>query len=145
MCTSKVSNHNPTTAVMFRKLRNYIPIYVLMGLITFVRQTLEKNADARGYHFADSAEIRSKMFECSPIVNVEKVRCTTLIALGLKDRRVPPFQGRGFHKRLLYAKQNSRLICYEKEPHAFFQVPTLGNFFMSAVAQFWSLINSTTE
>jgi acylaminoacyl-peptidase len=41
-----------------------------------------------------------KMLKHSPIIHVNKVKAPTLIALGSKDLRVPPSQGKLWYNRL---------------------------------------------
>ena len=58
------------------------------------------------------------MYRVSPIIHVHKVITPTLILLGSKDRRVPPFNGMDFYHSLLIAKTPSRLIVYPEDVHA---------------------------
>eukprot|EP00445_Apocalathium_hangoei_P071793 CAMPEP_0204162652 /NCGR_PEP_ID=MMETSP0361-20130328/35732_1 /ASSEMBLY_ACC=CAM_ASM_000343 /TAXON_ID=268821 /ORGANISM="Scrippsiella Hangoei, Strain SHTV-5" /LENGTH=743 /DNA_ID=CAMNT_0051119281 /DNA_START=69 /DNA_END=2297 /DNA_ORIENTATION=- len=64
-----------------------------------------------------TADVLSMMLSRSPIVHVDKVRTPTLVALGMKDRRVPPSQGLDYYHALRAREVPVRLLCYEGELH----------------------------
>lgn len=67
---------------------------------------------------APSATELTAMWQRSPCAHAATVRAPTLIALGLKDRRVPPSQGMEYYHSLRSRGVPTRLICYEHEGHA---------------------------
>lgn len=50
-----------------------------------------------------SLEDARKLMNCSPIQNVEKVNCPTLLLLGSEDLRVPISQGMAYYRALIAA------------------------------------------
>ena len=50
------------------------------------------------------------MFVASPVVQMDKIQCPTLIILGLDDKRVPPYQGMELHYHLLSRGIDSRFV-----------------------------------
>merc|ERR1711862_1068411 len=65
-----------------------------------------------------SPEAMTELWGKSPCAHVSKVSAPTLIALGLKDRRVPPSQGMEYYYALRARGVQTRLLCYEEEGHA---------------------------
>ena len=49
---------------------------------------------------SDRVEMFVKMFKCSPIIHVDKVKAPTLLCIGSNDLRVPPSQGKLWYQRL---------------------------------------------
>lgn len=49
---------------------------------------------------AGQIEMQVKMFKCSPIIHVGKVKAPTLLCIGSNDLRVPPSQGKLWYQRL---------------------------------------------
>lgn len=45
-------------------------------------------------------DLYSLMYSMSPVANLAQIKTPTMIMLGEVDRRVPPSQGREFHKAL---------------------------------------------
>eukprot|EP00930_Biecheleria_cincta_P031241 TRINITY_DN21699_c0_g2_i1.p1 TRINITY_DN21699_c0_g2~~TRINITY_DN21699_c0_g2_i1.p1 ORF type:complete len:745 (+),score=74.49 TRINITY_DN21699_c0_g2_i1:72-2306(+) len=65
---------------------------------------------------ADAATL-SAMWAKSPMAHVSKVKAPTLVALGMKDRRVPPSQGMEYYHALRASGVVTRLLCYEQDSH----------------------------
>ena len=70
---------------------------ILANFVTFFLLHLIYISLYRHYDFSDFRPPNKKevgvMWDNSPIAHLEHVKAPTLIALGLKDRRVPPSQG----------------------------------------------------
>ena len=64
------------------------------------------------------------MYEKSPIVHVTKVKTPTLVALGMKDLRVPPSQGLEWYHTLRSAGVDTELLVYPEDNHALNKVAT---------------------
>ncbi|XP_043675142.1 acylamino-acid-releasing enzyme-like isoform X1 [Vespula pensylvanica] len=58
-------------------------------------------------------EMFIKMFSCSPIVHVDKVKAPTLICIGTNDLRVPPSQGKLWYHRLKANNVKTKMLVYE--------------------------------
>jgi acylaminoacyl-peptidase len=65
-----------------------------------------------------------QMYEKSPIRHVSKVKTPTLMALGMKDLRVPPSQGLEFYHTLRSAGVDTKLLVYPLDNHALNKVTT---------------------
>eukprot|EP00057_Strongylocentrotus_purpuratus_P013556 XP_011668030.1 PREDICTED: acylamino-acid-releasing enzyme [Strongylocentrotus purpuratus] len=66
---------------------------------------------------APSAEMYAKMFNCSPMAHIDKVRAPTLLLLGSDDLRVPPQQGIRYHQMLKARGVKTRLLMYTNNSH----------------------------
>ncbi|CAB9516814.1 Acylamino-acid-releasing enzyme [Seminavis robusta] len=64
-----------------------------------------------------SAEQLSEMYQKSPIFHSQKVKVPTLIALGMQDLRVPPFQGLEFYHILRSNGVKTKLLQYDDCDH----------------------------
>jgi len=64
-----------------------------------------------------TADMLSTMWSKSPCAHVSNVKTPTLLALGMKDQRVPPSQGIEFYHALKAKGVHVRMLCYEKETH----------------------------
>ncbi|CAJ1956927.1 unnamed protein product [Cylindrotheca closterium] len=71
----------------------------------------------------DKGELQT-MYERSPIVHVSKVKTPTLMALGMKDLRVPPSQGMELFHALQSAGVDTKLLVYPEDNHALNRVAT---------------------
>ncbi|KAL3932382.1 MAG: hypothetical protein SGBAC_010873 [Bacillariaceae sp.] len=71
----------------------------------------------------DSDELQT-MYATSPIVHVSKVKTPTLMALGMKDLRVPPSQGMEMFHALQSAGVDTQLLVYLEDNHALNRVAT---------------------
>lgn len=71
----------------------------------------------------DAGELQ-KMYDSSPIVHASKVKTPTLMALGMKDLRVPPSQGMEMHYALQSAGVDTCLLVYPEDNHALNRVAT---------------------
>jgi len=58
------------------------------------------------------------MWDRSPIAHLDRVTAPTLIALGMKDRRVPPSQGIEYYHALRARGVPAKLLVYEDCDHA---------------------------
>lgn len=58
------------------------------------------------------------MWEKSPIAHMDSVKAPTLIALGMKDLRVPPSQGVEYFHALRAKNIPTKLLVYEDCDHA---------------------------
>ena len=58
------------------------------------------------------------MWEKSPIRYIQNVRAPTLVALGLKDLRVPPSQGLEWFYTLRARRVRTKLMMYDEDDHA---------------------------
>lgn len=59
-----------------------------------------------------------QMWESSPIAYLANVKAPTLVALGMKDRRVPPSQGLEYYHALRAKGVTTKLLVYEDCDHA---------------------------
>eukprot|EP00980_Cylindrotheca_fusiformis_P020564 scaffold7641_cov115-Cylindrotheca_fusiformis.AAC.10 len=88
------------------------------------------HAEALGsYNFESyrgpNAEELSTMFAKSPISFISSVKTPTLIALGMKDLRVPPSQGMEYYHSLRSSAQvETKLLVYPEDNHALNRVAT---------------------
>ncbi|XP_031836700.1 acylamino-acid-releasing enzyme [Nomia melanderi] len=62
---------------------------------------------------SEQVEMLVKMFKCSPIIHVNKVRAPTLLCIGSNDLRVPPSQGKLWYQRLKANNVTTKLLLYE--------------------------------
>jgi len=88
------------------------------------------------YNFASATTLPTAkdlqaMLAASPIAHVDKVVTPTLVALGLKDQRVPPSQGKEFYYALAARGVPTRLLCYEKDTHALDSAATDADFWIN--------------
>jgi acylaminoacyl-peptidase len=58
------------------------------------------------------------MWQKSPVRYVHNVTAPTLVALGLKDLRVPPSQGLEWYHTLRARRVPTKLLTYEEDDHA---------------------------
>ncbi|XP_076752190.1 acylamino-acid-releasing enzyme isoform X2 [Xylocopa sonorina] len=58
-------------------------------------------------------EMLVKMFKCSPIIHVDKVKAPTLLCIGSNDLRVPPSQGKLWYQRLKANNIKTKMLLYE--------------------------------
>ena len=71
-----------------------------------------------------TAEQIEKMYQKSPILHVDKVKTPTLVALGMKDLRVPPSQGLEWYHTLRSSGTDTELLQYPEDNHALNRVAT---------------------
>jgi acylaminoacyl-peptidase len=64
------------------------------------------------------------LYQKSPIVHVDKVKTPTLMALGMKDLRVPPSQGLEWYHTLRSAGIDTKLLVYPDDNHSLTKVAT---------------------
>ncbi|XP_076182257.1 acylamino-acid-releasing enzyme isoform X2 [Ptiloglossa arizonensis] len=62
---------------------------------------------------SNQIEMLVKMFKCSPIIHVGKVKAPTLLCIGSNDLRVPPSQGKLWYQRLKANNVKTKLLLYE--------------------------------
>lgn len=65
-----------------------------------------------------TAEQLQRFYEKSPVQFIANVRTPTLVALGLKDLRVPPSQGLEWYHSLRSMGIPTKLLTYENDDHA---------------------------
>jgi acylaminoacyl-peptidase len=102
---------NPVTNIAFMVTSTDIPDWChaeCMGT------TLDFGAIYRG----PTQEELNSMYEKSPISRVDKVQTPTLIALGLKDLRVPPMQGKEWYFTLRSRGIPTELLIYPEDNHS---------------------------
>ncbi|KAK0171369.1 hypothetical protein PV328_009110 [Microctonus aethiopoides] len=63
--------------------------------------------------FIDAEEMVLKMFKCSPIVHVDKVKAPTLMCVGKNDLRVPMSQGQHWYHRLKANGIPTKMLVYD--------------------------------
>lgn len=63
-------------------------------------------------------EVLKKLFAMSPFSGTDAVEAPVLLALGLKDRRVPPSQGLEYYHALQARGKAARLLTYPDDDHA---------------------------
>ncbi|XP_017884457.1 acylamino-acid-releasing enzyme-like [Ceratina calcarata] len=61
----------------------------------------------------DQVQMVVKMYKCSPIVHVGKVKAPTLVCLGSNDLRVPASQGKMWYQRLKAKNVKTKMLLYE--------------------------------
>mmetsp|Transcript_10300 Transcript_10300/g.15627 ORF Transcript_10300/g.15627 Transcript_10300/m.15627 type:complete len:825 (+) Transcript_10300:104-2578(+) len=80
---------------------------------------------------APSKEENDKMWDNSPIAHLENVKAPTLVALGMKDRRVPPSQGLEYFHSLRAKSLPTKLLVYEDCDHAIDRVVSEADFWIN--------------
>jgi acylaminoacyl-peptidase len=92
-------------------------------------------SDFRYYNFSDFRPPNKKelnvMWDKSPIAYLEQVKAPTLIALGMKDRRVPPSQGIEYYHALRAKKLPTKLLVYDDCDHALDLVASEADFWIN--------------
>jgi acylaminoacyl-peptidase len=87
------------------------------------------------YNFMDfrapTKEENDKMWDKSPIAHLENVKAPTLVALGMKDRRVPPSQGLEYFHSLRAMGLKTKLLVYEDCDHAIDLVVSEADFWIN--------------
>ncbi|XP_030828374.1 acylamino-acid-releasing enzyme isoform X1 [Strongylocentrotus purpuratus] len=83
------------------------------------------------FKIAPSAEMYAKMFNCSPMAHIDKVRAPTLLMLGSDDLRVPPQQGIRYHEMLKARGVKTRLLMYPDNSHPINKVDAEADCFMN--------------
>ncbi|XP_015439010.1 PREDICTED: acylamino-acid-releasing enzyme-like isoform X2 [Dufourea novaeangliae] len=63
---------------------------------------------------SDQVEMLVKMFKCSPIIHVGKVKAPTLLCIGSNDLRVPPSQGKLWYQRLKAKNVKTKITLFWK-------------------------------
>lgn len=80
---------------------------------------------------APSPEMYAKMFNCSPMAHIDKVKAPTLLMLGSVDLRVPPQQGLRYHELLKARGVKTRLLMYPDNSHPISKVDAEADCFMN--------------
>jgi len=87
------------------------------------------------YNFADfgapSKEEMDVMWDKSPIAHLANAKAPTLMALGMKDRRVPPSQGIEYYHALRAKNVPTKLLVYEDCDHAIDLVVSEADFWIN--------------
>ena len=63
-------------------------------------------------------EVLAKLWAKSPVARVDDIEAPVLLAIGLKDRRVPPSQGIDFYHALRARGKEARMLTYPDDDHA---------------------------
>ena len=71
------------------------------------------------------------MWNKSPIAHIEHVKAPMLMALGMKDRRVPPSQGIEYYHALRAKGVPTKLLVYEDCDHAIDLVANEADFWLN--------------
>ena len=71
------------------------------------------------------------MWDKSPIAHMDKAVAPTLMALGMKDRRVPPSQGIEYYHALRAKGVPTKLLIYEDCDHAIDLVMSESDFWIN--------------
>lgn len=79
----------------------------------------------------------STMLSKSPIKYVKDIKAPILIFVGEKDARVPPSQGKAFHRILKGNNKTAKLISYPDGSHPLKNVKVQGDYFMNTVKWFF--------
>jgi acylaminoacyl-peptidase len=95
-------------------------------------KTLDFGASYRG----PTGEELTVMYEKSPISMIDKVQTPTLIALGLKDLRVPPSQGKEWYFTLRSRGVPSELLVYPEDNHSLSGAATEANHWIRIMEWF---------
>ena len=80
---------------------------------------------------APTKEENDKMWDNSPIAHLDGVKAPSLIALGMKDRRVPPSQGLEYFHSLRAKSLPTKLLVYEDCDHAIDRVVSEADFWIN--------------
>ena len=87
------------------------------------------------YNFSDyrtpTKEELDVMWDKSPIAHMDKAVAPTLMALGMKDRRVPPSQGIEYYHALRAKDVPTKLLVYEDCDHAIDLVMSESDFWIN--------------
>lgn len=84
------------------------------------------------------ADSLKSMVEKSPIIHVDKVKAPVLLLIGDKDARVPPTQGKLYHKLLRAHGKVSKLLLYPDDCHPLGGVETSADMFMNMCKWFYT-------
>ena len=108
---------NPVTNVATMTTTTDIPDWCHVE--TFGAKTTSNNDAVNSISTPANADQLAKMYHVSPIQYASKVKSPTLIAIGLKDLRVPPSQGISFYHSLTQLVHNDtkQLLIYPDDSH----------------------------
>lgn len=101
----------------------------------------------RCYNFSEFRPPNKKelgiMWDKSPIAYLEHVKAPTLIALGMKDGRVPPSQGLEYYHALRAKKVPTKLLMYDDCDHAIDLVVSEADFWINTKCWFDQWLQET--
>ncbi|CAK0906624.1 unnamed protein product, partial [Prorocentrum cordatum] len=103
---------NPVTNMASMVTATDIPDWVFVEGLGVGRYDFQE-----GTTMADS-EVLGALWRASPCAHVGRAKTPTLVALGMKDRRVPPSQGLEYYHALRARGVPARLLCYPEDSHA---------------------------
>lgn len=83
-----------------------------------------------------TSEFLAGMWAKSPLSHADQIRTPLLIALGAKDRRVPPQQGLELYKVLVTRGAPVKLSIYPEDCHPIDSVPACSDAFVNMVKWF---------
>ncbi|KAJ8599818.1 hypothetical protein CTAYLR_004023 [Chrysophaeum taylorii] len=113
---------NPVTNLVSMISATDIPDWVHvegLGVVERTTRVLSSEDDVR------------ELWARSPLTTVARVRAPTLVAVGLKDRRVPPSQGFEYYHALTATK---RLLTYPEDDHAIDRPKSSADFWLNTLA-----------
>ncbi|PAA74851.1 hypothetical protein BOX15_Mlig009883g1, partial [Macrostomum lignano] len=91
------------------------------------------------------AETLALLWSKSPLSHASKVNTPTLVAVGLKDLRVPPQQGRELYRALRARNVPTRLLVCPDDCHPMSSVPVQSSVFVDIVLWFNRHVMGVTE
>ena len=100
-------------------LRNPVTNIATMVGVTDIPDWCAVEAGARDANAPPaSPETLATLFRASPASKIDAIDAPVLVAVGLKDRRVPPSQGIEFYHALKKRGKDASLLVYEHDDHA---------------------------
>ncbi len=90
-----------------------------------------------------TAEALANMLAASPVAHIDKVKTATLLALGLKDRRVPASQGIEYYHLLKARGVPAKLLVFPEDTHAIDQPASEAEHIVAIARWFNQYLGST--
>mmetsp|Transcript_4457 Transcript_4457/g.8989 ORF Transcript_4457/g.8989 Transcript_4457/m.8989 type:complete len:715 (+) Transcript_4457:4805-6949(+) len=120
-------------------MRNPVTNIATMTTATDIRDWCDVEAlgtyDFSNFRAASKEEL-GKMWDASPCRYAENVKAKVLVAVGLKDLRVPPSQGLEFYYELKSRGLQCKLLRYEEDTHPLSKVDTEADHWVN-IAEFF--------
>jgi acylaminoacyl-peptidase len=92
-------------------------------------------------HNPANADVLAKMFACSPVAHIDKVRTPALLCIGAVDRRVPQSQGIEYYSLLKSRGVPSRMLLFPEDCHAIDKPCSEAEHFVAIAEWFQKYIN----